>query len=114
MSIRLYQFLALANALLWGALGILTIGSVWLSRIGWPINLLMGSVFAAIGGFLYLRAYHWQRFYLTAPVDVQNSPHIRRFLRLDLIFLVGMGLVGGILLTAGISRVFGEGYAIFG
>ncbi|MFZ2487886.1 MAG: hypothetical protein WAZ19_07155 [Anaerolineae bacterium] len=114
MSIRLYQFLALANALFWGMLGVLTIGSILLSRIGWPINLLMGNVFAAIGGFLYRRAYHWWRFYQTAPGDVQNSAHVKHFLHLDLIFLVGTGLIGGILLAAGISRVFGEGYAIFG
>lgn len=114
MLIQWYKYSASISAILWIALGTLTIGSIVLSSIGWVINLVMGLLFILIGCFLYLRAYHWRRFYITVSSDMRNNPHLQRFLRLDLLFVLGACLLGALFLTAGVSRVFGEGYAIFG
>ena len=114
MLIQWYKYSALIGAILWIGLGALTLGSIVLSSIGWVINLVIGLIFILIGYFLYLRASKLVRFYVTATDDVQNNPHMQRFLRLDLMLVLSTCFLGGLLLTAGISRVFGEGYAIFG
>ena len=114
MLIKWYKYSALTSAALWIALGIITIGSIVLSSIGWGINLIMGLLFMLIGCFLYFRAYNLHHFYVNATENMQENLHLRRFLRLDLIFVLGTLLVGALLVSAATSRVFGEGFPIFG
>jgi len=114
MLIRWYKNSALVSAILWIGIGAITIGSIALSSFSWGINLIMGFLFIFLGWFLYIRANYFHRFYSTNTADIQNNPHIKRFLRLDLMFVLSTCLIGGLLLTASISRVFGEGYPIFG
>ena len=114
MLIQWYKNIAFISAILWTGLGVLTIGSIALSSIGWAINLIIGLLFMLIAYFLYLRVKNLHCFYETIPSDAQNNPHLQRFLRLEMIFVLGTCFFGIILLSAGISRVFGEGYAIFG
>ena len=112
--IRWYKNLAIVSALLWAGLGLLTVGSIAVSSLGWAINLIMGVLFIFIGWFLYARSDSFYWVYSSSASDIQNHPHLQQFLRLDLIFVLGTCLVGGILLMASIGRVFGEGFAIFG
>jgi len=114
MLIRWHKNSALVSAILWIGIGAITIYSVALSSFGWGINLIMGFLFILLGWFLYIRANCFHRFFLTSTADIQNNPHFKRFLRLDLMFVLSTCLVGGLLLSASISRVFGEGYAVFG
>ncbi len=112
--IRWYKNLALVSALLWVGLGVLTVGSIAVSTLGWAINLIMGALFIFIGWYIYARSDSFCRVYSSSASDMQNNPHIQRFLRLDLMFVLGACLVGGSLLVASISRVFGDGFAVFG
>lgn len=114
MLIRRYRNIAFVSAALWVGLGGLTVGSIALSSIGWVINLVMGLLFMLIGVYLYFRAKNLHRFYETITPTARNNPYIQRFLNLELIFVLSTCFVGVIFLSAGISRVFGEGYAIFG
>ena len=111
--VRWHKRLALACALLWTGLGLVAIGGILLSLTSWRINLFMGALFVGIGWFSYARVNAFCRGF-TAMAVAQNNPHIRRFLLLDLILVVGVGLIGALLLVASLSRVFGEGYAVFG
>ena len=112
--IQWYKNIAFLSTIFWAGLGVLTIGSIVISANGWVINLVIGSFFILIGIFLYLRAKNLHRFYEVIPSDVQNTPPLKHFLRLEMILILGTGFLGGMLLLAGISRVFGEGFAIFG
>jgi hypothetical protein len=114
MLIQWHKSIAFLGAIFWTALGMLAIGSIRLGTIAWVINLGMGFLFVATGYFLYRRAKNFSRFYETITPDAQNNPHLQRFLRLDLLFVLGAAFLSGLLLLAAISRVFGEGYAIFG
>ncbi len=108
-----YKNIAYLGTIFWAGLGLLTIGSIAISSIGWVINLVMGCLFLLIGYFLYLRTKNLYRFYRAVTPDMQNISYLQKFLRLDLIFVVGITFLSGLLLMAGIFRVFGEGFAIF-
>jgi hypothetical protein len=95
-------------------LGAITIGSITLSSLGWVINLVMGLLFIFIGWFLYFRANNFHLFYSANIAETQNNQQLERFLRIDLILVLGTCLAGGLLLAVSIGRVFGEGYALFG
>lgn len=112
--IQWYKNLALVGAILWFGVGLITIGGIVLSSLGWIINLVMGLIFISIGWLLYRRASSFYLFFSASPVTNQNNLHLQRFMRLDLLVVCGASLLGGILLIASISRVFGEGYAVFG
>ncbi len=114
MIIKWYRYSALTSAVFWIALGIITIGSIVFSSIGWGINLIMGLLFMLIGCFLYFRAHNLHHFYVNATENMQNNLRLQRFLLLDLMFVLGTFLVGALLLSAAASRVFGEGFPIFG
>ena len=111
-----YKYIALASAFFWLGLGAVTIGSisVTVSTPGWVVNLIMGLFFILIGLCLHRRASIFYRFYSTSSDDVQNNQHLLQFLRLDLVIVSGSGLFGGLLLSGALSRVFLEGFAVFG
>ena len=112
--IQWYKNLALVSAFFWVGLGVLTVGSIIVSSLGWIINLIMGILFIFIGWYLYARSDSFYRLFSSSASDMQNNPYIQRFLRFDLIFVLGTCFVGGLLLMASMSRVFGEGFAVFG
>lgn len=114
MLIRLYKNTALVSAIFWAGTGSITIGSIVVSSLDWGINLVMGLILIFVGWFLYLRANNFYRCYIASPTDMQKNPSCLRFLRLDLLLVIISCLVGAVLLAASISRVFGEGYAVFG
>jgi hypothetical protein len=95
-------------------LGMLTIGSIVLSSIGWFINLGMGLFFIMIGVYLYFRGNSLHRFYSGAVDNLQDDPKFRRFLRLDLLFVIISCVVSGAFLTGAFIRIFFEGFAVFG
>ena len=74
----------------------------------------MGALFIFIGWFLYLRVDAFWKGYSSSATDIRNNLHIQRFLLLDLMLMLGACLVGTVLLVASLSRVFGEGLAVFG
>ena len=114
MVIRFHKFSSILSAILWLLLGILTIGSITISSLGWIINLSMGFLFIIIAGFIYLHGKNLHQFYSNAIEIIQNDPHFKRFLRLDLLFVFSTTFLGGVSLIAAFFRVFGEGFAVFG
>jgi len=80
----------------------------------WVVNLVMGSLFVIAGLFLYLRANQFACYYRAIPIDMQRNPACIRFLRFDLLLVLITCLAGGLLFAASLSRVLGEGYAVFG
>lgn len=110
---RIHRFLSFLSGLLWIGLGLIVIGSIAVSSLGWGINLIVGSVMLLIGVFLGLRGRA-----LTAMIESyepeENTVRVSRFLRYDLILIGGISLIGLLLLAMSIYRVFGEGYAVFG
>ncbi|MCP9927706.1 hypothetical protein [Cyanobium sp. CH-040] len=114
MLIRLYRSFALASAALWSGTGFVVIGSIAMSVRNWVVNLVMGQLFVIAGLFLCLRANQFACYYMSIPCDMQRNPACMRFLRLDFLLVLITCLVGGLLFAASLSRVVGEGYAVFG
>ncbi|MFQ6539739.1 MULTISPECIES: hypothetical protein [Aphanothece] len=112
--IRYHQYLAAVGAAFWVGTGVVAIGSIALSPRNWTPNLAMGVLFICLGWLLYLRAVSFSRFFSAMPVNIQIISFGQRFLRLDLLLVSLSCLVGALLLLASVSRVFGEGYAVFG
>ena len=100
--------------MLWVLLGLLTIGSIMVSGLGWIINLVMGSVFCLFGTLFWMRVRFLHRSQAFLRADLDEDQSLAWFVYIDLLFVLGMLLMGGLLFVVGIGRVFGEGFAIFG
>jgi len=114
MVVKLHKYSSILSASLWLILGILTAGSIVISKLGWIINVGMGLLFIIIGCFMYFHGNSLHQFYGSAVEKIQYDPNFRRFLRLDLIFVLISCIFSGISLIAVITRIFFEGYAVFG
>lgn len=114
-SIKLIQFLSSLGSLFWVLLGLLSIGGITLSTSGWLINVVMGILFIAVGCFFYARGRSFVCFYQShIKQGLLANQSLKRFIRLEIVLLLGNCFVSALLLAAGASRVFGEGFAIFG
>jgi hypothetical protein len=114
MLIQWYRYSALVAAACWAGSGLVVMSSSLLSPADWAVNLVMGLLFLLTGWLLHVRASRFYGLYLTFPVDQQKSPSCLRFLRFDLLMVVITCLAGALVLVASISRVYREGYAVFG
>lgn len=115
---KLYKTAAYLGAFSYILLGLLTIGGIINSTIGLYINLIMGVFFITIGCYLYLRAKSIIKL-LPNIKDLNNEKQetlnaITRFLFFEKIFITLSLLLGIILLSGAISRVFLEKMPIFG
>ncbi len=117
-KIELHKIVSYLGALLYIVLGFLTIGSIINETSGLYINLIMGILFITIGYYLYSRA----KSVIELMVSIENLSSgeqvflnaIARFLLFEKIFIFISLLLGIILLSAAILRVFWENLAIFG
>jgi hypothetical protein len=114
MAIKFHKFSYILSACLWSGLGMLTIGGIAVSSIGWFINLGMGLLFLFIGCFMYFHGNSLHRFYAGGADQLQEDPKLQRFLRWDLIFVIISCILSGSLFTAAFYRIFFEGFAVFG
>lgn len=115
---KLYKIVSYLGAFSYILLGLLTIGSIINGTFGFYINLIIGVFFTTIGYYLYLKAKNIIK--LIANIENLNTGKqvtlnsITRFLFFEKIFIIMSLLLGIILLSAAISRVFGENLPIFG
>ena len=114
MDIKFHKYSYIFSACLWSVLGMMTIGSIAVSSIGWVINLGMGLLFILIGVYLYFRGNSLHRFYSSAVDNLQQDPNYQRFLRFEMIFVIISSILSGVFLIAAFIRVFREGFAVFG
>ena len=114
MAIKLHKFASILSTGLWTGLGVLTIGSIAVSSIGWVINLGMGLLFILIGSYLYIRGKSLTRFYAGAADQLQADPNFQRVIHLDLVFIIISCLLSSAFLIGAFIRVFFEGFAVFG
>ncbi|MGY0425312.1 MAG: hypothetical protein ACWIPI_00575 [Polaribacter sp.] len=112
---KTYKILSHLGAILYVILGSLTIGSIVNGRLELYINLIMGGFFIIMGYYLYLKA----KSTIRLITNIENLSEatlnsISRFLFFEKIFVIMYFLLGIILLSGAISRVFGENLPIFG
>ena len=115
---QLYKFAAYFGALVWLAIGLLTIGSIIHGTIGLAANISVGLIFAGIGYYLYLKAKNTTGLLINLD-KLDSKSHAltkqrNQFLLLEKIFAALSLLFGLILITGVLSRVFGEHMPIFG
>jgi len=115
---KFYKIVSYLGAFSYILLGILTIGSIINGTKGLYINLIIGVFFTIIGYYLYAKAKSIIKL-ITNIKKLNNEKQITLnsitlFLLFEKIFIVISLLFGIILLSAAISRVFGENLPIFG
>jgi len=114
MEIKLHRYSYIFSVYLWLTLGILTIGSILVSSLGWIINLGMGTGLIIIGCLMYLHGNSLHRLYAGAMDKLQEDPNFIWFLRFDLLLVIISCIVSGAFLTGAFIRMFVEGFAVFG
>ena len=116
MKNNLLKIIALATypcTALWIVSGIITIGSIYLSSIGLAINIIVGIIFILIGVYFYLKEKSLLQ--LLANECVGPDSKLRtKVIAGEIIFIIMMFLVGVIILSAVLQRVFGDGVSVFG
>lgn len=112
MKKTLLHIIMYAAATTWALIGLFVILSVLHSTLAWPINIIMGLVFLAIGYFLYLKAKN------SLALLYENKPlytkQLKHFFTLETILFALALLLGLVLLSGTLSRVLGEQMAVFG
>lgn len=95
----------------WSLAGIITMGSIWLSKDLWFINFFVGLFFLFIG-FYFLQK---ERYFLKLCNQPQiNEKILTKNIKLELMLVLGFSFFGVIVLSAVYSRVFNESFAVFG
>lgn len=117
-KIKTYKTISYLGAFVYVLLGFLTIGSIINGTIGLYINLIVGVIFIIIGYYFYAKA----KSFMILIDNVKKSNNetqatlnaIAKFLFFEKVLIITGLLFGVILLSAAISRVFGEKLPIFG
>ena len=113
LQLRLLQFATYFTTFLWITSGLLTIGSIYLSRIGFVINLIVGTLFILLGIYFYCKEKALSELLEKTCQGKLGKLHKKVILG-EVVFIMIALLVGIIILSAVSSRVFGEGFAVFG
>ena len=112
MKIKSLQILSLITAFVWTAVGIITVGSIYLSMGGFVINVVVGSLFIFIGQFIFWKERYFVKFLREA---VSNNKKLKVTVIISELFFIGGILLVGLVAFFGVfSRVFLEGFAVFG
>jgi hypothetical protein len=114
INILRYQYSIVAGV--WGLLALLVVGSIYNSPMDFLINSIVATLFALFAILIYRRGMVLCAL-LSDGMDTSNSAHravYRRVIKYELISMAVVGVLGALFLFAAFSRVFGEGYAVFG
>lgn len=113
MNKAFFSIIAYLTVILWGATGVLVIGSIVHSVVGLPINIIVGLVFMVIAWFLYLKQRNTLQ--IIALLTAENHQQLaKRLLRLESILFILSGVFAAILFSGAFFRVFTEKMAVFG
>ncbi len=110
---KILKNITLFTGLLWIINGFITIGSIYLSYIGIVVNCIVGMLFILIGIYFYKRG----KILLELLTKTSDSlPHKlrKKVITSEIILTAGILFIGFIILCAISSRVFREGFAVFG
>ena len=97
----------------WIICGLITLGSIYLSRIGFTINFIVGLLFILLGVYIYSKEKALLELLVKAH-EGKQSRLIKKVIIGEIIFITLALLVGIVIVSAVSSRVFGEGFAVFG
>ncbi len=111
MQIKLLQFLRVFAVLLWAMVGV--IGNIYLPTSAFAINIVMGSVFILVGQFVFWKEKYFIKL-LKELVGQGNKKLKTQIVIGEAFFLVAVFLVGLGMFFGVFSRVFLEGFAVFG
>lgn len=113
LRLKILRIITYLATLIWVVTGLVTIGSIYLSRIGFVINLLVGKSFILLGTYFYFKEKALSELLEITYQDQFSKLHNKVFLG-EFFFMMFALLVGIIILSAVSSRVFKEGFAVFG
>ena len=106
----IYKIFSYLNIATWITLGVLTLGSIFYGTMGISINITVGIIFLLIGFYFYKR--------MVVIVELLKSrtekTYFKKFITYETILIVFSTLMGLILNSAAVSRVFFENTPIFG
>lgn len=113
-----FKIISRIGAVSYIILGLVTIGSIFNGTMDLYINLIMGVLIMATGYYLYAKANSIIALLTTIGDSTSDrqatSNTVTRFLLFETIFAVASLLLGGILLSGAVSRVFLEKMPVFG
>lgn len=113
LRLKILQFATYLTILLWITTGLIIVGSIYLSRIGFVINLVIGILFILIGMYFYLKEKAFSKLLTQICEGKQDKLHKKVILG-EIIFIMMALFIGATALSAVSSRVFGQGFAVFG
>jgi len=113
LKLKILKLLDLINISLWLIIGLITIGSIFLSSIGFVINLVVGSIFISIAIF-----FNYKRKYLFELLKKIYNDGVYvltdKVINGEIVGLVTALILGILIFSAVSSRVFIEGFPVFG
>lgn len=108
---RLFKTISYLAPLVWGVITLFILVGVYYDHSVLFINLIMAIIFMLITYYLYLKA---NNSLSLLSLRSKKEKNWRIFYSLEIIFFICSNLVGLLLLSGTISRVFYEKMAVFG
>lgn len=112
LRLKILQFSTYFTVCLWTTAGLITIGSIYLSRTGFVVNLIAGTIFILSGLYFHFKEKNLSQLLKKTCKGEQNKLHKKVILG-EIIFIMVVLLLGITILSAVTSRVFREGFAVF-
>ena len=105
------KFLSYLITTCWSLAGLIIMGSIFLGQSLWFINLFIGLFFIFIGFYFFKKESCFLELYKHSTIEDEM---VNKNIKLELMLLLFFSFFGVIVLSAVYSRVFDEGFAVFG
>jgi len=113
LKLKTLKLTTYLTVFVWITTGIITVGSIYLSFIGFFINLTVGILFILIGIYLGIKEKSLYEL-ITKICNEEQSQLCQKVILGEIILIMISLLIGLGILIAVSSRVFVEGFAVFG
>ncbi len=113
VRLTILRYASYGASMVWIATGLIIIGSIYLSSSGFFINLIIGVLFILLGIFFYSKEKTLLQILSQNHEDIQNTLY-KKSINGEIILAMLTLFLGLMLLSAASSRVFVEGYPVFG
>lgn len=110
---NIFNFIAYLAVTSWSLTGITILGGIIIEPMMFILNLIIGVGFVIVGWFLYLKLNNIKQV-IVLLTTTENKQICERLIRFETILFALCALLGILLLSGAISRVFIEQKAVFG
>jgi len=110
ITMKKIKYMSYITTFVWMMISFITLSSIYLSSIGWVINLTMSIIFALVSIYVFYK----ERNFILLISSINNNTYKTKAIIYELLSLTIILLVGLVALSGVYHRVFNEQFSVFG